>query len=244
MKSDTKRNIIVGAVVLGGAYFLMQDGVAAGGFGGGGGIPLLPGDVEDAAEGDTVINYVLGGGEDDPFGGFGGDPATKKSSSVAPTVSKVPFVDMVKGATPTESVFLGMATTAVPHPMTLPDSKKGKDVRILDIKEVSDKPIQWDEASVGGFFDFLAPLTQLGKGAMGRSSVYDTPSLHGAVNVKATSRAVTTHQIAQRQAIGASYSKKGAGSSGRYWRVNGSHAPGWKQIGAKAPTAPGQPDRY
>lgn len=247
MKDKTKQNIVLGGVVLAGAWYLTQ-GTAedTGGFGGGGGIPLLPGDMEEAAEGDTVINYILGGEPTDPFGGFG-DGGEPKKSSIAPTVSKVPFAKMVKDATPAESAFLGMATSAVPHPGAFDESTMGKDARILGKKDTPDTPTQWGEASASGFLEFLAPITQLGKGAVGRSSVYDRPPLHGKVSLSGVSKSVLTKRVSTRKAIETTYaSKKGAGSSGRYWRMTGgaTHAPGWKQIGAREPTAPGQPDIY
>lgn len=244
MKKTTKDNLVTGGVLLGGIAAIMlitQSGDGEGGFGGGGGIPLLPGDTADAAEGDTVINYILGGGEGtSPFSVFGEDTESKKSAYIAAYEQPESVMQQV------------IAGQAIYEPTTEPIRFGAADVREdLGIEpkksaQTPDKPIQWGEASVGGFFDFLAPITQLGEGARGRDI-----SLYSKQPVKKFAGAVTaTQQIDIRKVSTVAEAKKVAlkkqTSSGRYWRMTGgaTHAPGWKQIGAREPTAPGQPDIY
>ena len=85
-------------------------------------------------------------------------PADDKGNIVPRLAVQAKIEQLVAEATPAESVFLGMATTVAPHPIALPDSKKGIDARILDIEPSIENPLQFEEASVGGFLDFLYPI--------------------------------------------------------------------------------------
>lgn len=190
MKNKTKQNLLIGGAAIAGIYILMRGGekVEGGGFGGGGGIPLLPGDTEGAAESDTIINYILGGG--DPFAGFdeGEDVQSKKTLTYAPSLiptypleyyASGGFSELSEAATQPQKLksVMTLQHYADPFAYVFSGRKEGApDLSgMVDTKKVATisqtpktKPTQWGEASVSGFFNFLAPLTQLGKGARGR----------------------------------------------------------------------------
>lgn len=224
MKEKTKDIVTVGGltVVALGVYYFVAPGAegTVGGFGGGG-IPLLPGDTEGAAEADTIIYNLPMPEVIDPF-----KPAPEiepKKATYAPSlIPTYPLEyyamggvsELAPGAKPAQKLKSVMELQHYADPLAyafsgrrdvIPDSKKAEAIEIAETKV--DKPVQFKEASVGGFFDFLYPITQLGKGARGRDIALKEKDIRGGV--------IATKKIeAQRPA---SLREYGTNGSGREW---------------------------
>lgn len=222
MKEDTKEKVAMVGLMAVGLYILTRDkDETYAGFGGGGGIPLLPGDTEGAAEGDSIINYILPSPE--PFGGFGIDeaePEMKKMTYAPSIIPTYPLEYYTAGgvselsefATPAQKLKSVMELQHYQDPFAYAFSGRRDapaDVSgIVDTKkdeaiaQTPKEPVQWGEASVGGFMDYLYPITQLGKGARGRDiAIKPDKDIRGGVSTK---KIVESRSVATKRTTGSS----------------------------------------
>ena len=280
MKKDTKNLIVVAGIAAAGLYVVSTMGGEGDGWGGGGGggIPLLPGDTEGTAEGDTVINYVLpkpeefGGWEDDTWDLIdpGPEPDTKKPV-VEPTFD---FGGATREPSPTAGFGGGWGVGDESVASQLDDRTLSQQAGGT-IRGGLVEAIKLSVIGTGGGIDFLTSIAGIDMGfeknaregvkdwfaptGQVDTTVADPSKKAGASSVGGISRTVRTDRVAEKTQITrlkrSEYDSFGSGGhtfSGGYngfsrmsdqAKASGVR-PGWKQVGAKKPTAPGQPDRY
>lgn len=215
MKDETKKLIALGGVGAVAIYMLRPKAAEAGGFGGGGGAPLLPILPEETTEKAGDIIYNLPAAVETAFTGFGAD--VKESIAEG---------DITPSKKASSKLDIKATVTAAPDTDT--------------ITQRLEKFLLPGE-TLEGFLDTSIAASQqypVSKKGHDVASLYFKPSTAGIKTPSIVAHSVITTRAAEKKA------KKAASSSGRYWSVAGTHAPGWKQVGAREPTAPGQPDIY
>ena len=225
MKDNTKNLIVAAGIAAAGLYVVTtmgDDGDGYGFAGGGGGVPLLP-QLEEAAGagGDTIIN-IPPPITDSPFAGWGDMPATGDTDDI-PSMKKVAA----------EPAFVFGGATRSPSPTAGFGGGWGEDAESIANQITSGKSLQDASNNVG--------LWLLGtKGnVVNKRPVSQQAGLTKAVKI-ITSKKVVTINEATKGGIGGS---SGSSRSRGFSTMPKGGTPGWKQVGAKKPTAPGQPDR-
>jgi len=261
MKQDTKKLILVGGAALAAVYALSTMGGDDDytGMGGGGGMPLLPIIPEpetQAAPAATIINLpaindVNPFGEN-PFGESVVEDGGIKKTVIEPSTAGI--IPSTGGIIPTSSEGLppwevsGMGTLLNDAAST----KKSETGRTQEGVATSDV-LNWnfqDAANNVGLWMLGAPQPPKPSGAT--KSDATTSKKAGIANVSGTSKTMVTRLVANRSGGGGGGGSRytgGFNAAGGFSRVrisadNPKGVPGWKQVGAKKPTSPGQPNRY
>jgi hypothetical protein len=247
MKEKNKKLLILGGAGAVALYILSQKEESAPGVGGGGGFgipPLLPGEtpsmLPDNDNGSSTITYnipsppALSGF----FSGMGAEeaaaPVTKKENLLQ-TYEKLyapaqqAYEKSLAVGAPTASDVAAFAKTKKEEskkegrPWWNPFSWDREDA-IENYQAYVDR--SWGLKEKTGFF---GGGESRGKGFGGSWDVVHQENVHKTVVTKKKAAAAS-----KRRQYGG-YSRMAEGTS---------HAPGWKQMGYRRPTAPGQPDRY
>ena len=262
MNDKNKKIAIIGGAGLAALYFFTRKGEEGIGLGGGGGgIPLLPGDVEESSDGgtgDIIYNFPEPGFSDDPFSGW-----DMEIDDVAPPKK----LDLTKYDPRTTAFTLGI-TPEVPTPYSIKGAEMyaagelsgglpKKDETAVSVEKTGAawwNPFSWDrDEAITNYESYVAASWggkpeqfQFGGGSTGGTGGFGGDYSGRITSIKeaekralASKKAESSRSLSSRSSGGSSTSR-----SRGYSRMTNGGTPGWKQIGAKKPTAPGQPDRY
>lgn len=265
---DKKKLIIYGGVAAVGVYLLTRssddsDPFMAGGGSGGGGLPLLGETLESAGSGDIIYNLGAPALEA-PFSMSMPEITPDDSKKAVVSGKFVPIWEMTP-TTQKDTLFASLADPSVVNPYSWegltgipPDSAKPKKASAAkDVVERTQAGVGTYDVKNWNFQDaannvglWLLGADQPGKPTTAKPPTQDvfkfgggqtrgTEGFGGDYSKKASAKTLTGKRESQRARDASTSRSRG------FSRMTGvNQTPGWVQVGAKKPTAAGQPDRY